>query len=232
MLSTIYHFPRHRSKRARVDFTLVELLVVVAIISVLASLLLPALGRARESARAVACVNNLKQMEIAVGMYIDENEDWVPPFYGPHPSANGSSRDFPWFLAPYLGEKKMARAFDIRQIKPIFRCPTSPLLNNLGGLSSLYGANPNTHWYLDVTTFSWFPAKSVRHLTPGTTISIADTGGDGAHNYERPQYRPGSAGNLGYWHNKRNATGFLDGHVELLRSHEITSTLFNPLKRP
>lgn len=59
-------------------FTLVELLVVVAVIAVLISLLLPALGSARERGRSISCVNNLKQLFLGVGFYIDDNDSWLP----------------------------------------------------------------------------------------------------------------------------------------------------------
>jgi len=68
--------------RRRGGFTLIELLVVIAIISILASMLMPTLGTARERARRVKCLNNLRQIHNATLMYTADYDGWMPPVYG------------------------------------------------------------------------------------------------------------------------------------------------------
>lgn len=65
--------------RRKYGFTLIELLVVVAIIAILAAMLMPALTQARERARAAACMSNMKQIGVAIAMYTNEWDGYMPP---------------------------------------------------------------------------------------------------------------------------------------------------------
>jgi prepilin-type N-terminal cleavage/methylation domain-containing protein/prepilin-type processing-associated H-X9-DG protein len=68
-----------KQQRNRVGFTLIELLVVIAIIAILAAMLLPALGRAKQQAQGAQCMSNTKQLCLAWNLYADENRSYFPP---------------------------------------------------------------------------------------------------------------------------------------------------------
>ena len=84
-------------------FTLIELLVVIAIISILAAMLLPALAKAREKGRGIACTGQIRQLALAAQMYASDNEDHFPCYGSSDPNKIAKTVWFSTSLKPYLG---------------------------------------------------------------------------------------------------------------------------------
>ena len=109
LLLTIICAMKAKKCRRCPAFTLIELLVVIAIIAILASMLLPALARSKEKARRVSCTSNVKQISMAMKMYVDDNNGNYPPRF-PNPPSGAAypckpcrTADWRPYALPYLG---------------------------------------------------------------------------------------------------------------------------------
>ncbi len=169
-------------------FTLVELLIVIAILAILASLLLPSLGRAKAKARSAQCVSNLRQWGLTYRQYADDNKEFLPRRgQGVQPLAEIDRPD-DWFnaLPSYLNLQPYQQLFATHQkFQPgadsVFICPVA---TDPGGTHFLpYGMNMNlSPWILPRAT------KFTEIARPAQVVAMADAPGPYASTY--PSSKP------------------------------------------
>ena len=106
----------------KTSFTMLELLIVISIMAILVALLLPALQKSRNSAQAISCVSNLKQIGLASQAYGNDYDSYVPAT-GKYDAAIKMNRDFLPRLFPYVKGREMLPVSEEKEVPKIFHCP-------------------------------------------------------------------------------------------------------------
>lgn len=223
-----------KSRRGRRGFTLIELLVVVGIIALLLAILLPSLSNARESARAAACLSNLRQLAMAAQAYAQVHQDRYPIAQHSVFTPIKSMR-FEWdFITErtYATGKTSIRPGILWTHKTnleVHQCPS--YRGNANSIADPYtGYNYNTSYIgHGAGEASPEPAKTTDVRRPGECALFGDgefrdaAGTGGANKYMRSpwlhdgdQFPARSAGTQGFRHLRRTNTVFCDGHAEPL----------------
>ena len=144
-----------RARIERTAFTLIELLVVIAIIAILTGLLLPAVQRVREAAARSQCVNNLKQIGLALHNYHDANQSFPPSFQATGPYTDGATDTAPgwgWaaYLLPSIEQRNLSRQINFnlpiqnspaaaQTVIKIYLCPSDVYPSGSFALPSAFG---------------------------------------------------------------------------------------------
>jgi len=146
-------------------FTLIELLVVIAIIAILAAILFPVFAQAREKARGISCLSNIKQVNLSWQMYLQDYDETMVTMWGYNEDPAVGSLYWPKLLDPYTKSWS------------IYRCPSAPDPNGYfsGGPTSWYGnqmrASNIGYNYLDLS--QWDNCSTTEGLSLATVTSPA-----------------------------------------------------------
>ena len=211
-------------------FTLIELLIVIAIIAILAAILFPAFARARENARRASCQSNLKQIALGLRQYTQDYDEKFPGWYidlnnsGGYTSSNpvGPTSDQGWteMIQPYLKSKQILQC-------PSERTPPCPETSNGTGYSD-YFLNSNVGGRRIGIAGEQPTAGGINEAQLAAS-SLTLLGGDGGAYESENQMSswPYNSADPGTYrrHLSGNNFAFCDGHVKWYRPEKITISL-------